>query len=254
MKEFFSFDRRKKTTIQSQIVEQVIGYILDYKLIHGAPLPHIDLTSKELNLTKDEVSDILKTLVQLGYLLFDTKNKVYLVQHPVTDESFVNTVSPIAKEIRKSGETPYVKTIVKEIVTTSSALALQSGFTLGEKLLHYRRIVSANKRPIFHIDFYLSLEKMPKVDTAFKDDEPHLDAVMNQYPTAYRFHVREFMIKYAPNHIAELLEPKEIGMICNCGTYRFFNQQGQTTEFGITHLTDLTEFSTTSKDLNLLLI
>jgi hypothetical protein len=77
---------------------------------------------------------------------------------------------------------------------------------------------------------------------------------MSQYPSAYRFHVREFLIKLAPDYIVELLEPKEKGMICNHGTYRFFNQQGQTTEYGMTYLTDLTEFTTISKDLNLLLI
>jgi DNA-binding GntR family transcriptional regulator len=254
MKEFFTFDRRKKTSIQSQIVEQIIGYILDYKLIHGAVLPNIELTSRELNLTKKEVGDILKTLVQLGYLFFDSKTQMYLVQHPVTDVGFINTISPIAKEIIKSGQTPSVETLLKEFTTATSALSHQSGFTVGEKLVHYRRIVSANERPIFHIDFYLSLEKMPKVDVAFKDHEPHLDIVMSQYPSAYRFHVREFLIKLAPDYIVELLEPKEKGMICNYGTYRFFNQQGQTTEYGVTYLTDLTEFTTISKDLNLLLI
>jgi DNA-binding GntR family transcriptional regulator len=254
MKEFFTFDRRKKTSIQSQIIEQIIGYILDYKLIHGAPLLHIELTSRELNLTKKEVGDILKTLVQRGYLLFDSKTQIYLVQRPVTDEGFINNISPIAKEIRKSGQTPSVVTLLKEFTTATNGLSLKSGFKVGEKLVRYRRIVSANERPIFYIDFYLSLEMMPKVDNVFKDHEPHLEIVMSQYPSAYRFHIREFMIKHAPNEIVELLEPNEKGMICNYGTYRFFNQQGQTTEYGVTYLTDLTEFTTISKDLNLLLI
>jgi DNA-binding GntR family transcriptional regulator len=254
MSAFFTFDRRKKVSIQQQIVDQVINYVQDFKLIHGALFPIEELTSKHIKLDKQDITTILKELIKLNYVRLDNEKGEYYIQRPIYDHGFINQVAPISKEIIRSGQKPKFFTLQRTTLHATPALAHKSGYKVGEKLLHLKRYICANDRPIFYISFYLSLEKMLKADQIFKDDQPHLEMMMNQFPLQYQFHIREMKINYAPDFIVELLAPKEKGMICNVGQYRFYNQLGQTSEYGETYLTDLTEFTTISSDLNTLYI
>jgi DNA-binding GntR family transcriptional regulator len=254
MKQFFTFDRRKKTSIVDQIIDQVISYINDFKLIHGSPLPDIELASTALELTSKEVKTILDRLVEAGYLIYAPKQKTYLVQKPSKDNGFLINVNPLFKSIIQHGKKPKVFTLMKKSMTINHELALQTSFPIGEKVVHYQRYFTADDVPIMYIDFYLSLDKLPQADQLFGDEEPHLDAVMTRYPLQYKYHVRELNVVIAPAFIEKLLAPKEAGMICNHGKYRFYNQTGQLVESGITYLTDLTEFTTTTTDLNLLFL
>jgi DNA-binding GntR family transcriptional regulator len=254
MKQFFNFDRRKKTNIVDQVIEQIISYINDFKLIHGSPLPQIELTSKELLLSKVEVEQILATLTSKEYLKFDPIQRTYLIQKPSKDNEFLITVSPIFREIINRGKTPKVFTLVKSMMTVNADIAFLTGFAIGDRVVHFQRYFTANDVPMMFIDFYLSLDRLPNADQVFLDHEPHLDKMMNRFPTQYKYHVREINIVEAPEFIVKLLAPKESGMICNQGKYRFYNLSGQLIESGLSYLTDLTEFNTTTTDLNLLFI
>jgi len=254
MKQFFTFDRRKKTNIVEQVIEQIIAYINDFKLIHGSPLPQIELTSKELLLSSVETSQILTTLTKKGYLKFDAEQQLYLIQKPSRDNEFLITVSPIFREIINHGKVPKVFTLLKTILTVNSEVAMLTGFNIGDRVVHYQRCFTADEIPMMYLDFYLSLDRLPNVDQVFLDHEPHLDKVMSRYPSQYKYHVREINIVEAPEFIVKLLAPKEPGMICNQGKYRFYNLSGQLVESGSVYLTDLTEFNTTTTDLNLLFL
>jgi DNA-binding GntR family transcriptional regulator len=254
MKQFFTFDRRKKTPIVDQIIEQVIAYINDFKLISGAPLPDIELASKELSLSQAEVNHILQSLTAQGYLRFDKDANTFLIQKPTKDNGFLINISPFFKSIQQQGKTPKVFTLNKKTLTITHELSLQTGFSVGEKVIHYQRYFTADDVPVSFIDFYMSLDKLPQVDSLFKDNQPHLESVMTRYPSQYKYHVRELNVIEAPEFIQTLLSPKEPGMICTIGTYRFYNLSGQVVEAGVSYLTDLTEFTTTSIDLHLLFL
>lgn len=254
MKQFFTFDRRKKTPIVDQIIEQVIAYINDFKLISGAPLPDIELASKELSLSKLEVEHILQSLIKQAYLVYDASTKTYLVQKPTKDNGFLINISPFFKSIQQHGKTPKVFTLNKNTLTITHELSLQTGFAVGEKVIHYQRYFTADDLPVALIEFYMSLDKLPQADTLFKDHQPHLESLMSRYGHQYKYHVRELNVIEAPAFIQTLLAPKEPGMICTIGTYRFYNLSGQVVEAGTTYLTDLTEFTTISTDLRLLFL
>ena len=107
---------------------------------------------------------------------------------------------------------------------------------------------------MFYIDFCLSLDRLQGVSVTFKDNEPHLDFVLQKFSTHYKYHVREFSIVTAPVEMVKLLHPHEDDMICTLGKYKFFNSKGEIVESGFAYMTDLTEFSTTTTDLTELLI
>jgi DNA-binding GntR family transcriptional regulator len=254
MKQFFTFDRRKKTSTVEQMIEQIIGYINDYKLISGSPLPQIEVTSTELALTKNEVNQILQTLLKQGYLLLDPKTNTYLVQKPNKDNEFLISISPIYKEIINHGKTPKIYTIEKTTLTVTAEISQLTGFSIGEQIIRTRRYFTANDTPMAYLEFYLSLDRLPQVDQLFNGETPHLEMIMSKFPSQYKYHVREFKIIEAPLWVKEILQSKDHGMICNHGKYRFYNQAGQIVESGFTYLTELTEFTTTTTDLNMLFV
>ena len=116
MKEFFSFDRRKKTSIPEQIVDQIISYINDFKLIQGTPLNNIEASREELGLTQEETKLIVDSLQAKNYLVYDPIVKTYLVNKPTHHSDFLVSLSSIYNEITRAGKNAHVKTIHQEIL------------------------------------------------------------------------------------------------------------------------------------------
>jgi len=250
MKGFFEFDRRKKGTVINQVVEQFISYVLDYKLIQGTPLPDLLATKTELGLTDEEIDSILKTLTDKGYLRYVAKKKQYLVQAPSFVYDFIVNVVPAYKEILNSGKKPAVITLEKKEIILDANLAATFKMPVGQKVMRLKRYLTADGNPIFYMDVCFSLDQLPGIQRAFQDDQPHLQIVVQTYPQQYKLHSREISVVTAPPMIQTMLHPKEADMICTFGKYRFFNSKNEVIESGITYMTDLTEYSTTTKNLN----
>jgi len=254
MKEFFDFDRRKKDSVVNQVVSQFIAYVNDYKLITGTPLPDLILAKKELELTDKEIQKIITELTEKGYLKHNSKDDQYVVQSPSNQTDFLMNIAPAYRAIINSGKKPAVFTIEKKEIVLDAAMANTFQMAVGEKVLHYRRYLTADGVPMFYIDFCLSLDRLPGVNGTFKDNEPHLEFVLQKFSTQYKYHFREFSIITAPVDMVKLLHPHEEGMICTLGKYKFFNSKGEIVESGFAYMTDLTEFTTTTTDLTELLI
>lgn len=254
MKQFFEFDRRKKADVVNQVVSQFIAYVNDYKLITGTPLPNLVLTKKELELTEKEIQTIIKQLTDQGYLIYNKKENNYVVNSPTHRYDFLINVAPAYREIINSGKKPAVFTLEKKEVVVDANMAATFGMTIGEKVLHYRRYLTADGVPMFYIDFCLSLDRLPGVNGVFQDHQPHLDLVMQKFPAQYKFHIREISVVTAPTDMIKQLHPHEEGMICTLGKYKFFNGKGEIVESGFAYMTDLTEFNTVTNDLTELLI
>jgi len=254
MKEFFDFDRRKKEDVVNQVVTQFIAYVNDYKLITGTPLPNLELVKEELQLTAKELQAIMTNLSDKGYLTYNKSKDQYFVHSPSPKGDFLISVAPAYREIIKAGKKPTVVTLEKKVITLNSEMAKTFQMGVGESVLHYRRFIAADDLPIFYIDFCLSLDRLPGVQSMFKDNEPHLEIVLQKFSTQYKFHVRDLSIVTAPRDIVKLLHPHEEGMICTLGKYKFFNGKGEIVESGFAYMTELTEFTTTTTDLTELLI
>ncbi len=254
MKEFFDFDRRKKEDVVNQVVTQFIAYVNDYKLITGTPLPKLELVKDEFEFTEKEIQVIVTTLTKKGYLTYNKTKDQYFVQSPAPKCDFLLSVSPAYREIIKAGKKPGVVTLEKKEVTINASMANTFQMAVGERVLHYRRYLTADGLPIFYVDFCLSLDRLPGVQSMVKDHEPHLDIVLQKFSSQYKFHVRDFSIMTAPVDIVKLLHPFEEGMICTLGKYKFFNSNGAIVESGFAYMTELTEFTTTTTDLTELLI
>lgn len=254
MKQFFEFDRRKKEDVVHQVVTQFIAYVNDYKLITGTPLPDLELTKKELILSEKEIQKIIAELVKQGYLTYNDKEKQYEVHSPTHLYDFLINVAPAYKEIQNSGKKPAVVTLEKKEVVINTDMAVTFQLPIGERVLYYRRYLTADGVPMFYIEFCLSLSHLPEVKGTFKDHEPHLEFLMKKFAAQYKFHVREFAVVTAPKAMVDLLHPKEEGMICTLGKYKFLNGNGEIVESGFAYMTELTEFTTTSSDLTELLI
>jgi len=254
MKEFFEFDRRKKDNVVNQVVSQIIAYVNDFKLISGMPLPDLDLAKKEFELTDKEIQKIISDLTEKGYLIYNKKDDQYVVKNPSHKTDFLINIAPAYREIINSGKKPAVFTIEKKEVVLDAAMANTFQMAVGEKVLHYRRYLTADGVPMFYIEFCLSLDRLQGAAGTFKDNEPHLDFVLQKFSTQYKYHVREISIVTAPKDMVKLLHPHEEDMICTLGKYKFFNSKGEIVESGFAYMTDLTEFTTTTTDLTELLI
>ena len=255
MNPLFYYDRRKKTSISEQITEQVINFINDYKVIHGTPIKDLASTKKNLPLSDKEFNAILKNLEAKGYVVFDKELSTYRIQKPTQDSDFLIDVLPAYQQILAQGKTPSIENLLIEKLIVDNAFAKISGFNVGESLVHCKRLFYANDVPSILLDFYLSLEKMPLIDAFLAKGLPHLTYVSQTFPNAYQFHVREIQVIYAPESILQTMKLNaHEGQICTRGQYQFFNALGKVTEFGIAHMTDLTEFSTKDTDLTKLII
>lgn len=254
MKEFFDFDRRKKDNVVNQVVSQFIAYVNDYKLINGTPLPDLDLAKKEFEFTDKEIQKIITDLSEKGYLKFNKTDDQYVVQNPSLQTDFLINVAPAYREIINSGKKPAVFTIEKKEIVLDAAMANAFQMAIGEKVLHYRRYLTADGVPMFYIDFCLSLDRLPGVNGTFKDNEPHLEFVLQKFSAQYKYHVRELSVVTAPIDMVKLLHPHEKDMICTLGKYKFFNGKGEIVESGFAYMTELTEFTTTTTDLTKLFI
>jgi ABC-type multidrug transport system ATPase subunit len=113
-----------------------------------------------------------------------------------------------------------------------------------------QQIVTAEPYSQWLQDNLVSLDQLPGIQRAFQDDQPHLQIVVQTYPQQYKLHSREISVVTAPPMIQTILHPKQADMICTLGKYRFFNSKNEVIESGITYMTDLTEYSTTTKNLN----
>jgi len=254
MKEFFEFDRRKKTDVVTQVVEQFIAYVEDYKLISGTPLPDLKEVKKELGLSDDEIDRILSVLLAKNYLRQD-QDKHYFVNLANYHYDFIVNVSPAYREIINSGKTPKVFTIAKRVCEVDeSMMRTFQGLTLGKKVVHYQRYFTADNVPMFYIEFCLSFDQLPQSMQVFNDDQPHLDLMMQKFPQQYKFHVREVKIVTLPEPIQKLFKVKDKQTIATLGHYRFFNAKGEVVETGFAYMTDLTDFNTTTVDLTEILL
>jgi DNA-binding GntR family transcriptional regulator len=255
MKNFFEFDRRKRTNVVDQVVSQFMSYVDDFKLIEGSPLPNLTLAQKELSLTDHELKQILALLTEKAYLRLDEKTKQYHVSRPEHHYDFIINVAPAYQEIINSGKKPAIFTLEKKDVTITPELASRfQGLTVGEKVTYYKRYFTADGKPMFFIEFCLSSQYLPNAKELFKDHEPHLAIMMQKFPLQYKFHVRELNVVNAPAYVQAVLDPKAKSLLCTYGQYRFFNTKGECVESGFAYMTDLTEFTTTTTDLSELLI
>jgi DNA-binding GntR family transcriptional regulator len=254
MKEFFEFDRRKKDSVVNQVVNQFIAYVNDYKLINGTPLPDLKRAKKEFEITEKEIQKIISELTDKGYLKYIQKDDQYVVHSPAKKTDFLINVAPAYRAIINSGKKPAVHTIEKKEIVLDAALANTYQMPIGERVLHYRRYLTADDVPMFYIDFCLSLDRLPGLNGTFKDNEPHLDFVLQKYSSQYKYHVREISIVTAPADMVKCLYPHDENMICTLGKYKFFNSKGEIVESGFAYMTELTEFTTTTIDLTELLI
>jgi DNA-binding GntR family transcriptional regulator len=249
MKEFFSFDRRKNTTIPEQIVNQIISYINDFKLIQGTPLPKIEESREELGLSKEEAQLIIDALLEKKYLVYDPSIKNYLVNKPNQHSEFLASLSSIYAEIIRSGKTPSVKTTHHEIFEVSREFASILGFVYQEKVLKIKRIFFADHTPVASTEFYFSLDKIPLSMQFIENDKPHLDILLKIYPQVYKYHLRELNVIQTPKNIKEDLNIQDENSICTVGKYQFFNQIGGVVEYGIVYTTEFNDFETKITDL-----
>jgi len=250
MKQFFNFDRRKKEPVTLQIIEQTISYINDYKIIHGTPLPNVDDLKVEFGLTEKELTLVLDTLTQRGYLIKDTNSNQYIIQKSSKESSFLVDVTPIYRAIQESGMDASIQLLKEEIITVTYELAAMTGFQNEEKVLKQSKIYLGNNIPIAYGEFYFSLDKLPNLEKYLIPTEPHLDILFKQFPTSFKYHVRELNVIYTPVDIQKILKIEEEGSINTVGKYQFYNGQGQVIEFGIVHLNQLNDFQTTIIDLS----
>lgn len=256
MKNFFVFDRRKKEDVITQIVDQFISYVHDYKFIVGTPMPDLTFTKKDLGLSDKELKKIIHNLIQKGYLIFSEKEQSHIIQFPnqYTNDFIIN-VAPAFREIINAGRTPKVFTLARKILTVDQSLINQfPGLVMGSQVVYFKRYLTADNTPVFYIEFCLALDHLPGVDQLIKDDDPHLEIIMNKYNAQYRFHIREFNVIHAPAAIQSIFNHQDKEMLCTFGKYRFFNGKGDVVESGFAYMTDLTEFTTTTNDLTELLI
>lgn len=255
MKQFFEFDRRKKENLVDQVVEQVITYINDYKLIHGMPLPDLTIAKKELNITNGEIKKILKILLDKGFISFNEIENQYLIRNPGYRYDFLVNVAPAYREIVNSGKKPAVFTLEKKEKVVDEALMNQfQGLTLGEKVLHYKRYMTADGVPMFYIEICFALDRLPLAGQIFEDHQPHLEILMQKYPQQYKFHIREVKVVHLPQNIKAIFKDTDPNSICTLGIYRFYNAKGEVVETGFAYMTDLTEFTTTTNDLTEILL
>ncbi len=255
MNSLFHYDKRKKSKIYEQIIEQIITYINDYKVIHGTPLKDIPEIKAELSLAEHDIKLIFSSLEKQGYVVYDKKLSTYRIQKPIKDSDFLIDVAPAYQQILAQGKTPRIENLHIKNFTVDASFAKVSGFVVGEPVVHCQRLFYANDVPSIIIDLYLSLEKMPLVDEFLKKGLPHMQYVLQNHPKAYQFHVRELQVIYTPEIIQKLMktESKE-EQICTKGTYHFFHALGKVSEYGVAYMTDLTDFSTQNTDLTKVII
>lgn len=254
MKQFFEFDRRKKEDMVHQVVTQFIAYVNDYKLITGTPIPDLNLMKKELAISEKEIQKIIAELIKQGYLVYNEKEKRNEVHSPSYLYDFLINVAPAYREILNSGKKAAVVTLEKKEVVINAEMAVTFQMPIGERVLYYRRYLTADGAPMFYIEFCLNMKLLPDVKGLFEDHEPHLEFLMKKFASQYKYHVRELSVVTAPPAMIDLLVPNEQGMICTLGKYKFFTGNGEIVESGFAYMTDLTEFTTTSSDLTELLI
>jgi DNA-binding GntR family transcriptional regulator len=250
MKQFFTFDRRKKEPITDQIVDQTISFINDFKLIHGTPLPDLEEAKIEFGLSDTELQSILSRLLQRGYVIKDSKTGHYLVQKSSKDTNLLVEVSPIFRSIQQLGMHATIKMIKEEVITTSYELAALTGFQYEEKVLKQSKLYLGDDVPIVYAEIYFSLDKLPNLEKYLIPTEPHQDILFKQFPSSFKYHVRELNVVYTPEEVKKILNIKEEGSINTLGKYQFYNALGQVVEFGIVHLTKLNDFQTTIIDLS----
>jgi GntR family transcriptional regulator len=250
MKQFFNIDRRKKDSIVSQIIEQTISYINDYKLIQGSKLPSLEALKIEFSLSDKEIHLILDSLMSQGYLKKSADNADYIVQKTTKDSTFLVDVSPIYRSILNLGLKPHIETIEESYITVDYELASFTGFKNEEKVFKVKKIYYGDNRPLVYAEMYFSLDQLPGVDKYLVPNEPHQDILFKQFPLAFKYHLRELNVVSTPEEIQKFLKLTEKDPINTLGRYHFYNLQAQVVEFGVVHLLELNDFITTIIDLS----
>lgn len=250
MKQFFTFDRRKKDSILFQIIEQTISYINDYKLIHGSQLPNLEEVKNEFGLSENEISSILSSLIEQGYLKQSSDLRHYIVQKPSKDSTFLVDVSPVFRSIQNLGMKARTSTIEESFVTVDYELAALTGFKYEEKVFKIKRIYYGDEIPRVYAEMYFSLNQLPGVDKYLIPNEPHQEILFKQFPLSFKYHLRELNVISTPGYVQKHLQIHEKNPINTVGRYHFYNLQGLVVEFGVVHLVELNDFITTIIDLS----
>lgn len=250
MKQFFNFDRRKKDSIVSQIIDQTISYINDYKLIQGSQLPNLEEMKVEFGLSDQEITTILQSLINLGYLKHTPGTFEYIVQKPSKNSTFLVDVSPIFRSIQNLGMKARTQSFEETYLTVDYDLAALTGFKYEEKVFKIKRIYYGNEKPLVYAEMYFSIDQLPGVDKYLVPNEPHQEILFKQFPLAFKYHLRELNVIATPDYVQQYLKLTEKDPINTVGRYHFYNLQGLVVEFGIVHLVELNDFTTTITDLS----
>ncbi len=242
-----SFRKIKKTKdVVNVLVKQYIQWIEDYKIISGTPFFLPKIGKKTVVMTEGQINQIKKELKNKGYLQYDQSTDQEVFQFPIYTFDFISTVSAAYREIQKSGKKPGIYTIQKQMKVIDTSLEKTFGFPKGHSVMHYQRMLTANDKPIIMIEFCLSLEHLKNVDQVFKDDQPHLEFVLQKHSIQYQYLLREVSVVNLPQDKKKLFHVEQDNMICTLGKFKFYNKTGVLVESGFAYLIDMQNFTTTS--------
>ena len=242
-----SFRKIKKTEdVVNVLVKQYIQWIEDYKIISGTPFFIPTVGKKTLILSKDQMEHIIYELKKKGFLDYDQGTNQNLFQFPVYTFDFISNVGAAYREIQKSGKKPGIYTIQKQMKVIDTSLEKTFGFPKGHSVMHYQRMLTANDKPIIMIEFCLSLEHLKNVDQVFKDDQPHLEFVLQKHSIQYQYLLREVSVVNLPQDKKKLFHVEQDNLICTLGKFKFYNKTGVLVESGFAYLIDMQNFTTTS--------
>ncbi|AZO07932.1 MULTISPECIES: GntR family transcriptional regulator [unclassified Mesorhizobium] len=148
----FEIDRASSVPIYRELASRLADAITSGKLPPGARLENETSLSERLGISRPTIRRVIEELVGMGLLV--RRQGIGTVVVPPALSRKMELVS-LWDDLLKMGQNPSTKLLKREIIPADAHVAAELGITLGEDVLHLRRLRLANGVPLVIMENFL---------------------------------------------------------------------------------------------------
>lgn len=181
---------------QNSVRHKIIEYIKKHNLHVGDKLPSETVLSKEIEISRLTLRESLNILRGEGLLTTQHGKGTFISSDPEHITDTLNNNLGITEMIKVAGFKPGSKEFERQLVTADEELATQLGVKKGSDILVFKRIRTADDKPVIYSIDYIASMLVPEFLT-----------ISDHNVSLYHF-IEEKIKKTIDNSIAEIIPVK----------------------------------------------
>lgn len=211
MKSFFTLDRRKKMSLEEQVLHGIRNYVVSNKLLPESNLPTLEALSLMLKVESKLIEKSLDTLVVEGHL--EKRDEDYVKVQKVINIFDSNhnyySLTQLAKDLNLNSK---IETLSKEWIDKPKEVQLDYSFKEG-KFLRIHRINTFNDQHKALVIFNVHESLLSNASENDFKERSYYEVLKDQFKENYQSHRYESIVE-AKGEVLQYLDlPKQSAIL-----------------------------------------